>query len=98
MGRTASPSLKDPYEIVRLKARVYIAKNKYISIRVFTKYTSETDLLIRTFGGHTHRHGTGFYWMLTKKELVIELIDKMHKYFPTKHLIELMVGPYIKRD
>lgn len=100
MGRTASAPLRNPYDIIRLKARAYVAKDKYLSVRVFTKYTSETDLLIRTFEGHTHRHGSGFYWMLTKKLLIEELLEKLKQkgFCPTRNLIEEKLLPYTKRD
>jgi len=74
MGRTASPPLKDAYKIVEQKARAYIAKNKYVSVLIFTKYSSETDLLKRVFGGKSSKHGTGYYWMLNKKPDVKEFL------------------------
>ena len=98
MGRIASPPLRDAYEIVKQKARAYVAKGRYYSVTVFTKYTSETDLLIRTFGGHSHRHGTGFYWMLTRKESLAELLSKMAEHLPTKNHIEDVLKFDNKKD
>jgi len=79
--------VKDPLELVRDFSRSYIYKGKYPQIVVYTHYTSETDILLREFGGHIYNHRSGFVWILSKQALVAALYSKLKSSLPRDHPI-----------
>lgn len=95
MGRTSSPALRDPYEIVCEKARAYVYRNKYPQVVVFTKYITEFDLLMREFKGGRYRHGTGYVWVLAKRGDLYEFLEKMKPYLPSKHGFETVLTKHL---
>ena len=54
-------------KVVADRARVYVARTKYISVVIFTTETTTLDLLKRSFGGNSYKHRTGYIWVISKR-------------------------------
>jgi len=80
---TSTP-LRDPIQIVCTRARGYLYHNRYPQVIVFSRYLSELDHLVATFGGHYYRHLAGYTWVLSRHEDIIELIGKVKPHLPSK--------------
>lgn len=88
MGRSVAEPLKDPHEILLTKARTYAYRGKYLQVIVFSKYLTEIDLLERTFGGHHYVHGTGFNWLLSKREDLVRIVSQVEDRLPSENGFE----------
>lgn len=91
MGRAAADAMNDPAEIILARARTYAYRARYLQVQVFTKYVTETDLLIQTYGGHSYKHGTGFIWMLSNREAVIKLVRAVEDRLPSENGFENLI-------
>jgi hypothetical protein len=78
------PALRDATEIVLAHGRAYLYRAKYPQLVVFTRYVSELDLLVRTFGGHTYKHLAGYVWQLSAKAGLAALLEKVKPHLPSE--------------
>jgi len=94
MGRPSTSSI-DPTRIVIERARAYAYKDKYPQVVVFTKSLVEIDRLKSVFGGNDYVHGTGYIWMLSKRALILEMVEKTKPFFPSENGFEDLLRQYL---
>lgn len=93
MGGTPATPLKKPHQIVIERAKVYAYKGQYLQVYVFTTWLSELAMLVRAYGGHYYKHGTGYRWVLAKRGDLCRLVEKVNEHLPSVNRFE---DPIIK--
>lgn len=91
MGRTATIAIRTPDAIILKRCRAYIKRKCYLQLVVFTKWPSEIDLLKTAYGGHSYQHGSGFIWVLSKRDEVVGMMKSVLTSLPSDTLFEATV-------
>jgi len=98
--RIAQAPLKNAEDILLQRCRSYIYRKRYFQLQVFSKWFTEVELLTAHYNGHWYKHGSGYVWMLTKRNDIIRLVITLQSSFPSESKFEdkiLKVFP-IKND
>ncbi len=70
------------------RGRIYLAKNKYYTLKVFCAKRSEAAILTEHLGGQHYAQGSGFMWALSRKVDLVNLAS----------LLRPLRRPYDKLD
>lgn len=94
MGRTLTAA-----ELVKERAHTYRV-NKYLQVHVFTRLPAEYNTLMREFGGHVYKHGSGWTWVVTKRTELQMLCKKMRGLglLPSNHNFEVLIEKHYMED
>jgi len=90
--------MRDPYQIVIEKGRVYKYKKRYIQVIVFSTWVTEVRVLAYEFGGNIYRHGTGHIWMLSHRDRLVELVKRCEHLFPSKNNFEVPIQEHYMKN
>lgn len=91
MPRTVTAPLEAAEDILLLKGRTFTYRGKYLQIQVFTKYLTEVSHLEKRWGGHHYKHGTGFVWLIAKREMLLKIVDDLRDGFPSENGFEVPI-------
>jgi len=80
-------------DIVLERGHAYLYRGKYPQLQVFTTKEIELDVLKRTFGGHSYRHGSGFVWVLSKRVELAAFMQKISPHLPSRCGLENILRP-----
>lgn len=62
--------------IIETKGHLYTLRNKYQSLRVFSRELMEVSRLCRVYGGSFYTHGVGYIWVTSKKSLISAIMSE----------------------
>lgn len=89
---TDPKSLQRAAKLVARRGRAYRHSNKKVrsvTVLIFTKSLTTTDLLERTFGGSHYKHRAGMYWIITKRSDVIAMMDHVRPFLEEGHGLQI---------
>lgn len=81
-GRRDKDTLGRAAELLVEHARVYKhgKKKQYLTVHFFSLNEREVRLVKKVFGGNYYKHGVGFSWILSSREGLKLLLDKISPY------------------
>lgn len=91
MPRDLVPPIDTAEDILLTKGRTFTYRGKYLQIQVFTKYLTEVNHLETRWGGHHYKHGTGFIWLIAKRQMLLQIVDDLRDRFPSENGFELPI-------
>jgi len=83
MSKPVSAPLKNADDIILTRCRAYVYRKHYLQLVVFSTWWSEVESVSYSFGGHIYKHGTGFIWILAKRDSILALVTHLKPFFPS---------------
>lgn len=91
MGRTPKPLIKNPLQILLERARAYPTGKHYVQLKVFTVWWYEAALLRQHYGGGIYSCGSGYLWIVSKRDTLCTIVNDVRRSLPSQHKFEELV-------